>query len=149
MPLRSYRDLVVWQRSMELAQEVYRLDRALPAAERSGLSDQLRRAACSIPSSIAEGYGREYRTEYVKHLSAAQGSLAELETLLMLAVRVEYFRPVDLLEAVRLSDETARMLTVMLRKLGSRRPAGAARKKEPSTDQVRGTSLVSGPSSKA
>lgn len=129
MSLRSYRDLTVWQRAMELAQEVYRLSRTLPRTEQFALSDQVRRAACSIPSNIAEGYGREYRAEYLKHLSMAQGSLAELETLLMLAARVGYFGPSDLLAAVRLSDETARMLAVMLRKLGSRRPTAATRTK--------------------
>jgi four helix bundle protein len=127
MPLRSYRDLVVWQRSMELAEEVYRLCGAMPRYEAFGIASQIRRASTSIPANIAEGYGREYRADYVKHLSVAQGWLAELETLVMLSVRIGHLEPRDVPKACSLSDEVGRMLTVMLKRLGSRRPLTGSR----------------------
>jgi four helix bundle protein len=127
MPLRSYRDLVVWQRSMELAEEVYRLCGGMPRYEVFGIASQIRRASTSTPANIAEGYGREYRADYVKHLSVAQGSLAELETLVMLSVRIGHLEPRDVLTACSLSDEVGRMLTVMLKRLGSRRPLTGSR----------------------
>ena len=131
MSLRSYRDLVVWQRSMELAEEVYSLCATLPRFEIFALAGQLRRASSSIPANIAEGYGREYRADYVKHLSVAQGSLAELETLVMLGVRVGHLQPASVIKACALSDEVSRMLRAMLAKLGSRRPVTPGRKLRP------------------
>lgn len=127
MSLRSYRDLVVWQRSMELAEELYGLCSRMPRYEMFGIAGQIRRAAASIPANIAEGYGREYRADYVKHLSIAQGSLAELETLVMLSVRIGHVEPPTVLKACSLSDEVGRMLTAMLRRLGSRRPLAPSR----------------------
>ena len=127
MSLRSYRDLIVWQRSMELAEEVYRLCTEMPRYEAFGIAGQIRRAGTSIPANIAEGYGREYRADYVKHLSIAQGSLAELETLVMLSVRVGHVQPPLVLRACNLSDEVGRMLTAMLKRLGSRRPVAPSR----------------------
>ncbi|HEX6314643.1 MAG TPA: four helix bundle protein [Gemmatimonadaceae bacterium] len=79
--LRSYRDLEVWKRSLFLVCDVYRLTRKLPADERFGLTAQLRRAAVSITSNIAEGYGRNTRGEYLNHISIARGSLFEAEAL--------------------------------------------------------------------
>jgi len=127
MPLRSYRDLVVWQRSMELTEELYALCARMPRYETLGIAGQIRRAATSIPANIAEGYGREYRADYVKHLSIAQGSLAELETLVMLSVRIGHVEPPMVLRACALSDEVGRMLTAMLKRLGSRRPLTPSR----------------------
>jgi four helix bundle protein len=117
MSLRSYRDLVVWQRALELAEECYRLARNLPAIETFGLASQLRRASMSIVANIAEGYGREHRGDYIRHLSIAKGSLAELESLLMLGARVGYFGVDELLTAARLSDETSRMLQSLIKRL--------------------------------
>ena len=132
MSLRSYRDLIVWQRAMELADEVYRLTSRLPAEERFALGLQLRKACCSVPANIAEGYGREFRAENLRHLSIAQGSLAELETLLMLAARAGHLGTEELLPSAQLSDEVGRMLTVLLRNLGSRRPTRPSRPSGPS-----------------
>ena len=131
MPLRSYRDLVVWQRSMELAEELYRICARLPRYETFGIAGRIRRAAASIPANIAEGYGREYRADYVKHLSIAQGSLAEVETLVMISVRIGHMEPPLVLRACDLSDEVGRMLTVMLKRLGSRRPLWSSRSVSP------------------
>lgn len=131
MSLRSYRDLVVWQRSMELAEEVYRLCAGMPRFEVFGVASQLRRAASSIPANIAEGYGREYRADYVKHLSIAQGSLAEVETLVMLCVRIGHLEPPAVLRACGLSDEVSRMLRALLKRLGSQRPVTPSRRLGP------------------
>ena len=79
--LKSYRDLDVWNRSLTLVTEVYRITRKLPAEERFGLTSQLRRAAVSVPCNIAEGYGRFTRGEYLNQLSVARGSLFEVEAL--------------------------------------------------------------------
>lgn len=88
--LQSYRELLVWQKAMELVLLVYRLTEAFPKREIYGLAAQLRRAGVSIPSNIAEGYGRGSRREYLQFLSIAQGSLKELETQTILAQRLAY-----------------------------------------------------------
>jgi four helix bundle protein len=88
--IRSYRDLIVWQRAMALAEEVYRVTRAFPKEEIYGLTSQMRRAAVSIPSNIAEGQGRQGRGELLQFLSVARGSLAELGTQLTRATRLGF-----------------------------------------------------------
>ena len=86
--LQSYRDLRVWQSAMNLTAACYKLTREFPKEELFGLTSQIRRAASSIPSNIAEGYGRRNRAEYLQFLHIAQGSLKELETHLLIALRV-------------------------------------------------------------
>ncbi len=93
--LRSFNDLRVWQKAMDLVPEVYGLARKLPPFERFALVDQLRRAAISVPSNIAEGQARQHSKEFLQHLSIARGSLAEIETLLLLAVRLDYITQED------------------------------------------------------
>ncbi len=90
MTIRSYKDLRVWQISMDLVESVYGLAQTFPAGERYGLVGQIQRAAVSIPSNIAEGHARQHRKEYMQHLSIAQASLAELETQLEIARRLKY-----------------------------------------------------------
>ena len=77
---QSFRDLVVWQRSIELTTDVYELTSKFPESERFGLTNQMRRASVSIPSNVAEGYGRSTRGEYAQFLGHARGSCSELET---------------------------------------------------------------------
>jgi four helix bundle protein len=91
----SYRDLVVWQRGMELAEAIWVLTASFPRSETYGLVSQMRRAAVSIPSNIAEGACRRSRRAYMFHLSVAIGSHAELETCLELARRVGCLRNED------------------------------------------------------
>jgi four helix bundle protein len=86
--IRSHRDLEVWQVAMGVAEQCYRLTQSFPREEMFGLTLQIRRAASSVPANIAEGYGRESRREYIQFLRIAQGSQKELETYLLLAVRV-------------------------------------------------------------
>lgn len=87
-PIRDFRDLRVWQAAMSLAEAVYRATEPFPKREIYGMADQLRRAAVSIPSNVAEGHGRRTRQDYTNFLSIAQGSSAELLTQVMLAGRV-------------------------------------------------------------
>ncbi|MBI3666662.1 MAG: four helix bundle protein [Acidobacteria bacterium] len=88
--IRGFRDLRVWQQSVEFVEEVYRLSEGFPKSELYGLTNQLRRAAVSVPSNIAEGHAKEHTKEYLNHISIAQGSLAEIETQLEIAARLEY-----------------------------------------------------------
>jgi len=88
--IESYRDLVVWQRAMDLVVDCYRLSRAFPDSERFGLTSQIQRAAVSIPANIAEGRGRRTTKEFIRHLSIAYGSLCEIETHLLIAIRLEF-----------------------------------------------------------
>jgi four helix bundle protein len=88
--IRSYRDLVVWQLGMNLVRSIYELTGPFPRDELFGLTSQLRRAAISVPSNIAEGDARDSRKEYLHHLSISLGSLAEVETQLLLASQLGY-----------------------------------------------------------
>ena len=115
---RSYRELVVWRRSMELVREAYKLTRHLPKEEIYALSSQIRRAAVSIPSNIAEGNGRNTTKDYVRFLSVARGSKYELDTQLQICVDLQYLTPEQIDNAIRLSEEIGRMLNVLITKLG-------------------------------
>src|SRR5687768_8199034 len=88
MPNNGYRDLKVWQKAIHMITDVYRITESFPADERFGLTAQMRRAAVSVDSNIAEGHGRTTRGEYGNHLSIARGSLKEVETLLEIAHRL-------------------------------------------------------------
>ena len=118
MAASSYKDLFVWQKSMELAQEIYRLTKLLPKEEAFSLSDQMRRAAVSIPSNIAEGQERNSGKEFVRFLSIARGSRAELETQLQICVMVGYLSNTDVLAATRLLKEIGKMLTALISDAG-------------------------------
>ena len=93
--VQSYRDLRVWQQAIDLAPEVYRLLKKLPKEENYALSDQIRRAAVSIPANIAEGQARQHTKVFLQHLSIAKGSLAELDTLLIVAEKLGYLKSAD------------------------------------------------------
>ncbi len=88
MTVRSYRDLKVWEKAMDLVVESYRLTQLFPRGETYGLTAQIQRAAVSIPANIAEGHGRDHLGNYLRHLSVANGSLMELETHLLIAASV-------------------------------------------------------------
>ena len=93
MSISSYRDLEVWQRGMTIAKQAYMLTSQFPAAEKYGMTSQIRRAAASIPANIAEGWGRRYPAEFIQYLRQANGSRTELETHLLLSVEVGLCRP--------------------------------------------------------
>jgi four helix bundle protein len=96
--MKSFRDLRVWQQALDLVEKVYVLTRRFPREETYGLLSQVRRAVVSVPSNIAEGHTREHIREYLHHLSIAQASLAELETQLEIATRLNYLLPSQLKE---------------------------------------------------
>ncbi|MEM1444846.1 MAG: four helix bundle protein [Planctomycetota bacterium] len=117
MDRSAYRKLDAWQRAMDAFDAVYALSRSFPTDERFGLTSQLRRAALSVPSNIAEGYGRKGRKEYLHHLFIARGSLMETETQLIAAVRQGFCSREDAKPAWALLDETGRLLTGLIRSL--------------------------------
>jgi four helix bundle protein len=113
----SFKDLVVWQRSLELCAVVYKLTATFPSDERFGLTNQLRRASVSIASNIAEGYGRSTTGEYVQFLGHARGSVSEVQTQLQISA-VLHFGSEQLREsAERFSEEVSKMLIGMMAKL--------------------------------
>lgn len=112
----TYKDLIVWQKSMLVAKGIYALVKKLPKEEMYALSDQMRRAAVSIPSNIAEGYGRISHKEYAHFLSIAKGSASELTTQLELCIMIGYLTDEDIHESLTLLDEIERMLHCMIRK---------------------------------
>jgi four helix bundle protein len=113
----SFRDLIVWQKSVELSVAIYKLTASFPNSERFGLTDQLRRASVSVASNIAEGYGRSTRGEYVQFLGHARGSNCEVQTQLVIAGKLGFGAEQKRPEAENLSDEIARMLVVLMQKL--------------------------------
>ena len=112
MKTMSFKDLIVWQKSYELVLEIYKMTGSFPKSEIYGLSQQMRRAAVSIPSNIAEGYGRKHKTEYNQFLSIAYGSLLELETQFLLAMDLNYISKNQTIE--KLLKEVGSMLYRML-----------------------------------
>lgn len=118
MSLKSYRDLEVWQKAMDLVEEVYRIAERFPSHEKYGLTGQLQRAAVSIPANIAEGYARMHRKEYLHHLSIARGSLAEVETHLALAVRLGFASKDDVIGTWRRAQDVGKLLTRLIQSLG-------------------------------
>ena len=115
--LSSYKQLNVWQRSIALVKEVYILTEDFPKSELYGLTNQMRRAAVSIPSNIAEGYSRKHRQEYIQFLKVAFGSGAELETQLTIAKELNFAPPGKLASVELLLSETLRMLNKLVASL--------------------------------
>lgn len=114
---QSFRSLVVWQRAMELTAAVYKLTAAFPDTERYGLSNQLRRAAVSVPSNIAEGYGRSTKGEYLQFLGHARGSNSEVETQIEIAKMLGFGAKHTLHQAEELCSEAGRMLGAAMKSL--------------------------------
>lgn len=119
---QSFRDLVVWQRAMQLTLTVYRLTQMFPREEQYGLSSQMRRSVVSIPSNIAEGQGRISRREFRQFLGIARGSICELQTQLEIARGLKFGNPELIDDAEALSNEIRKMLFRMLESL-ERKPA--------------------------
>ena len=117
--MQNYTDLNVWQKSMDLVEEVYTLVKRLPKEEMYALSSQLRRAAVSIPSNIAEGNGRSSRKEYLRFLLISRGSTFEVETQLLICVKVEYLVEEEIERAMTLCSEVKKMLNGLIRNLSN------------------------------
>ena len=117
--IKTYRDLIAWQKSMDLVRVVYRVTARMPESERFGLTNQMRRAAVSIPSNIAEGYARQTTLDYIKFLRTARGSLAELTTQVEIATSITMLEPHPQLAA--LLEEVDRILQGLIRSLEAKR----------------------------
>lgn len=115
--IKDFKDLILWQRAMDLVVEVYQLVKKLPKEELFALSDQIRRAVISIPSNIAEGQGRNSSKEFIHFLSIAKGSKAELETQLLLCVRINYLTESEIEKAMSLIEEVGKILNSLQKKL--------------------------------
>jgi four helix bundle protein len=118
--LSSYRELLVWQKAMDLVSASYAFARKLPQTEVFALSSQIRRAAVSIPANTVEGYGRWNLGEYAHHLRIASGSLTELETFFLIGLRLGYFSEAEIEKVLTGTDELGRMLMVLVQKLARR-----------------------------
>jgi four helix bundle protein len=117
MIIKSYKDLIIWQRSMDLVELIYRITEVFPAKENFGLISQMRRAAVSIPSNIAEGYGRQSTGSYGQFLLIARGSLYELETQIEICCRLKY---ISISESEKLLEqiiEISKMISSLISKI--------------------------------
>lgn len=117
--MNSYKDLIVWQKAIELTVLLYKITGNFPKSEMYGLTSQIRRAAVAIPSNIAEGQRRGHRPEYLQFLRIAYGSGAELETQLLISLKIGYLPQKDFNKVSSLLEEVMKMLTVLIRSLSS------------------------------
>lgn len=115
--VKSYKDLLVWQKGIVLVKKIYQLTQGFPDAEKFGLVSQMRRAAVSIPSNIAEGQARHTRKEFIQFLSHAEGSVAELETQILIGVELGLCKLSDAQETTNLTIELSKMLDSLRRRL--------------------------------
>jgi four helix bundle protein len=118
--VRGYRDLLVWQKGMVLARRIYDVTRGFPSEEKFGLISQMRRAAVSVPSNIAEGQARKSTLEFVQFISNAEGSVAELDTQLQLSMDLGFCNAAQATEVFELLSELKRMLNALRRTLAKR-----------------------------
>jgi four helix bundle protein len=117
---QNFRGLKVWQLGMEIAERAYQLTQEFPKHETYGLGSQIQRAAVSIPANIAEGHAIGSTKDFARFLGIAQGSLAELETHLMLAERFKYGNPIEIASLLSRCTEEARMLRSLRKSIRSR-----------------------------
>jgi four helix bundle protein len=120
MAIRSYKDLQVWQKSIDLVDETYRLTRGFPKSETYGLSSQLQRAAVSVAANIAEGSGRESTKEFIHHLAYSLGSMAEVETYLTVSMRLGYASQSTVATLDTQCDEIGKMIRSLQKSLRRR-----------------------------
>jgi four helix bundle protein len=120
MAVQSYRELLVWQKAMDLVTLVYDTSKAFPVDERFGLTSQIRRAAVSIPSNIAEGQGRMSTAEFIHHLSYSRGSTMELQTQAEIATRLQFIDRSKSERILTACDEIGRMLNGLISSLERR-----------------------------
>ena len=116
--INSYQDLLVWQKGLELAYLLYEITRSFPQEEKFGLTSQIRRAAVSVPSNIAEGQAKYGKKEFIRYLYIAKGSLAELDTQCLIARKLGYVEEPQIKPILLQIDELQRMLYSLIEKLG-------------------------------
>ncbi len=118
--VRSYRDLLVWQKSMDLAMEIYAVVKNFPKEELYGLTSQMKRSALSVPSNIAEGSSRRTTGEFMRYINIATGSLAEIETQIIFSSRLNYINKEITSSLLKQADEVSRMLQGLYNSLESK-----------------------------
>jgi four helix bundle protein len=119
--IKSYKDLIVYQKAYQLSLHIYRVTESFPKAEIYGLVSQMRRSAISIPANIAEGYRRGHRKEYIQFLRIAQGSCGELETFLSMSKDLGFIKEKDFEELEKAQDEISRLLQALISALAIKR----------------------------
>lgn len=117
MEIKSYKDLLIWQKGMSLCKLVYEIVAEFPTDERFGLVSQMKRSAISIRSNIAEGYGRNYTNNYIQFLSIARGSLMELETQVILAFELQFLKEDKFNQMMKLIEEESKMLNSFIKSI--------------------------------
>ncbi|MEN6450421.1 MAG: four helix bundle protein [Thermoguttaceae bacterium] len=122
MPVKDYRELIVWQKAMDLVESIYRVTKPFPKEEVYGLTSQIRRASVSIPSNIAEGNGRNTTRDYVHFLSMAYGSVKEVETQVLIAERLCYIDSGQCHGLVQTTNEIARLISGLVNSLNRKNP---------------------------
>lgn len=118
--VKTYRDLVVWQKAISFVTDVYKLTKVFPKYEQFGLVSQMRRCSVSIPSNIAEGYGRRSSGDYVRFLQISMGSIFEIQTQLQIALNLQFVGPRESDQIYEGSREIERMLSSLLSKLSKK-----------------------------
>ncbi len=118
--MNGYQQLVVWQKSIDLTEEIYKIVKYLPSSELYALSNQMRRAVVSIPSNIAEGHSRRSTKEYINFLVIARGSVSELETQLIICRRLNFLAEEQIVLPMRLCAEIGRMINALIEKLSEK-----------------------------
>ena len=121
MPVKSYRELIVWQKAMDLVEMIYCLTRCFPNEELYGMTSQIRRASVSVPSNIAEGQGRRTTSDFLRFLSIANGSLKEVETQVFIAQRLHYINEQQACEALDLTAEVGRLINGLMNSLRNKK----------------------------
>ena len=119
MKIKNYKDLDIWKRSIKLVEDIYRVTKSFPREELYGLTSQIRRAAVSIPSNIAEGFTRFHNKEYKQFLYIALGSCSELSTQLIIASRLKYFDNNKIEQLLNEIDEICKMTMSLIKKINS------------------------------
>jgi len=119
--MKTFRDLLIWQKSMNLVTEIYQLTNSFPKEEIYGLSSQIRRSAISIPSNIAEGYGRDGNSDYLRFLNISISSLFEIQTPLEISYNLKYINQIQFNKTNGESREIERMLSAFIRKIKDRK----------------------------
>jgi four helix bundle protein len=117
MKVKNYQELIAWQKSMDLVEQIYQASRTFPREEIYGLTSQLRRAAVSIASNIAEGQGRRTTADFLRHLSIGYGSLREVETQILIAARLRYSASLTTDTVMNLAGEVGRLLNGLMNSL--------------------------------
>ena len=117
MKVKNYQDLIVWLRAMDLVEEIYRASKSFPREEIYGLTSQIRRAAVSVPSNIAEGQGRRTTADFLRHLSIAYGSLREVKTQALISARLHYLSQGNANDLPEGAGEVGRLLNGLMASL--------------------------------